>query len=54
MKQRQRALVNALPLYIQQMEEARALYELTKAEHYLIRAEELAKYISYLEMRVGA
>jgi hypothetical protein len=51
---RQQAIANALPLYIKEMDEARARYEQSGAEHHLIRAEQLAKTISFLEVRLGA
>lgn len=51
---RQRAIANALPFYIKEMEEAQARYEATGAEHHLIRAQELAKSISFIEVRLGA
>lgn len=51
--QRLEALKKALPLYIQEMEAAQARYEATGAEHHRIRAEELAKSISFLEVRLG-
>jgi hypothetical protein len=54
MTRRQRTIANAIPLYLKEMEEAQARYEATGAEHHLIRAQELAKSISFLEVRVGA
>jgi hypothetical protein len=48
---RRKALQSAIALYTQELEDARARYELYGAEHHLIRAEELAKALSLLEMR---
>ena len=49
---RRKMLESAIALYTQELADARARYEQYGAEQHLIRAEELAKALSLLEMRV--